>query len=143
MVFLLWVAILISSNWLGCSKWVSNEKKSKWIRTEGRHQITYWNKIVRRLNTRFNEIGMKLGQNQDEIGMQSGQNWKRNKQNKKDAKTKKGDLNQFFIFIFIFFIIMAYLLTIGSRGRHKTLCRPKNMIGCLFWKILFFNVCMC
>ena len=21
---------------------------------------------------------------------------------------------------------MAYLLTIGSRGRHKTLCRPKN-----------------
>ena len=24
------------------------------------------------------------------------------------------------------FIIMAYLLTIGSRGRHKALCRPKN-----------------
>ena len=27
---------------------------------------------------------------------------------------------------FISFIIMAYLLTIGSRGRHKALCRPKN-----------------
>ena len=30
-----------------------------------------------------------------------------------------------FIFFFIF-IIMAYLLNIGSRGWQKTLCRPKN-----------------
>ena len=80
------------------------KRKSKWIRTEGRHRITYWNKIVRRLNTRLNEIGTKsvrnmyeigtkLGQNREEIGTKSGWNWdkieKEINKTKKDAKTKK------------------------------------------------------
>lgn len=49
---------------------------------------------------------------------------KSERKEKKDAKgnkSKKGGLNVSF-----HFIIMAYLLTIGSRGRHKALCRPKN-----------------
>ena len=41
-------------------------------------------------------------------------------QDAKENENKKGGLNP------SFFIIMAYLLTIGSRGRHKALCRPKN-----------------
>ena len=55
---------------------------------------------------------MKLGQNQDEIEKEKTKQKKRCK-NKKAAQTN-------------FIFIMTYLLNIGSRGRHKALCRPKN-----------------
>ena len=145
---------MYSSVWL-------KKKKSECIHSEGRHQITqitYWNKIIIRLNTRFNKIGKTLGrhrdnigmtlgrhrdefgtksgQNQDEIGTKSGRNWKRkNKtkkmQNKKRCKNKKAAQTDFIF-------IMTYLLNIGSRGRHKALCWPKN--DTTWWVLsLFFQ----
>ena len=58
------------------------------------------------------------------------------KRNKKKQKQKRRPKP---IFSFFIFIIMAYLLTIGSKGRHKTLCRPKNSTAfrnCAFFRIL-------
>ena len=60
--------------------------------------------------------GTKVGQNQDKIEKEINKTKKMEKQ--------KGGLRGFFLFIFI---IMAYLLTIGSRGRHKALCRPRKV----------------
>ena len=63
------------------------QKKSEWILTEGQHQIIYWNKIIRRLNTRFKEIGTRSGHDRDEIWTKSG--WNRDKIEKDINKTKK------------------------------------------------------
>ena len=86
--------IIVDNPWKCPQNHWKIEKKSEWICTKGQHRITYWNKIVRRLNTRFKEIGMKSGRNWDEIGTKFGWNldeiWTKSGRNLDEIGTKSG-----------------------------------------------------